>query len=60
MIPAAAAIPFMTLRLSILGKKSPSIRREQTRMSATRASASFVRVPRFEREGEDPLHTLSG
>ena len=59
MIPAAAAIPFMTLRLSILGKKFPFCQRERTRTSDTHVGVTSVRNPQLDREEREDPHMSS-
>src|SRR6266853_1673300 len=44
MIPAAAAIPFMNLRLSILGNKFPSGQHERTRTGDTHAGDTSFEI----------------
>ncbi len=53
MIPAAAAIPFMTLRLSIFGKKFPSGQRERTEQAARKPVIRPFEIHNFDVEERD-------
>jgi hypothetical protein len=55
MIPAAAAIPFMTLRLSILGKKLPFWPARTDPSDTHDARATSFRDPQLDREERENL-----